>query len=90
MNEMIDDYYVKIAMKKSVSESLKVVKSELSQLERIYQRQKKTIDELELSVEKNRKIGDMLYSHLNEIQFILQKIAIKKNSENHGRISNLT
>jgi len=74
MNEPLDEYYTKMAMKGRVTKTSKESEQELARLKRVFQNQQKTIEELKPSIEKNRKIGDAIYSHFGELQSLFQKI----------------
>jgi len=74
MNETLDEYYAKITMKRRAAEASKEGEQKLAKLERISQNQQKTIEDMKQRIEKNRKIGDTIYSHFGELQSLLQRI----------------
>jgi predicted ribosome quality control (RQC) complex YloA/Tae2 family protein len=74
MNENLDEYYAKVTMKRRVAKASKEVEQELARLKRVFQNQQKTIEKLKPSIERNRKIGDTIYSHFGELQSLFQRI----------------
>ena len=74
MNETLDEYYAQTTTKGIVEKASKEVELELAKLERVLQNQQKAIEELRQDTEKNRKIGDTIYSHFGELQSLLQKV----------------
>ena len=79
MDETLDEYYAKMAMKGKVAKTAKEAEQEIARLERVFQNQQKSIEELEQSVEKNRKIGDAIYLHFGELQSLFQRIVDQRN-----------
>jgi len=73
-NEALDDYYTKTIVKERVAEAAEIAKQELARQQRILQKQKKALEDLKEKGEQNRRIADTIYMHLNELQFLLQRI----------------
>jgi predicted ribosome quality control (RQC) complex YloA/Tae2 family protein len=79
-NEAIDEYYAKAGLKEKEVSGSKELEKELGKLERILQNQQKTVEDLKKKIELNKKIGDLIYAHFGELQFLLQEIVdAKKN-----------
>ena len=76
----IDEYYARTFTEKRVSQVEKRTEQELKRLEIILEDQKRTLKELKERVELNRRIGDIIYTHMNELQFLLQRIMEEKRS----------
>jgi len=64
--------------KKGVAEGSKETEEELAKQRRILKRQQKALKDLVEKIEQNRKTGDVIYAHFNDLQFLLQKIAGEK------------
>lgn len=74
MNETLDEYYAKMTMKGRVAKTSKEAEQKIARLKRVFQNQKRAIEELKQRVEKNRKIGDAIYLHFGELQSLFQRI----------------
>lgn len=81
-NEAIDDYFTKISAEKAIEAVAKKFREKLEAYNRVLRSQQTLLEELHLSIRTNRKIGDLIYTHLNELQTLiqrtLQKIKIKE------------
>lgn len=78
INEAFDEYYTEISVKEGVVEAATGVERELARQQRILQRQRKALEDLKGQIERNKRIGDMIYMHLNDLNFLLQKIMDEK------------
>ena len=79
-NQALDEFYTKKIVKRKTSGIEEEIKRQIYKLERILKYQK---DILQKSLEKAeiyRRIGEAIYLHLNEIQFLLQRIMDEKRS----------
>jgi len=74
MNETLDEYYAQITTRGITEKASKEAKQELAKLERIFQNQQNAIEKLKQDIEKNREIGNTIYSHFGELQSLLQRI----------------
>jgi len=81
INGALDEHYTKAAMEERVVEASKETEKELAKQQRILKRQQKALKDSMEEIEQNRKIGDVIYAHLNDLQFLLQKIAGEKRDE---------
>ncbi|MFQ6094918.1 MAG: ribosome rescue protein RqcH [Candidatus Bathyarchaeia archaeon] len=79
-NKALDEYYARTFTEERVSEVEKRTEQELKRLEIILENQERTLKELKERVELNRRIGDIIYSHMNELQVLLQRIMEEKRS----------
>jgi len=78
INGALDEYYTRAVMEERVVEVSKETEKELAKQRRILKRQRKALKDSMEETERNRKIGDVIYAHLNDLQFLLQKIAGEK------------
>jgi len=81
-NEAIDEYYAEMASREKEVSGFNELKKELERLERIVQNQQRTAEDLKKNIELNKKIGDLIYAHFGELQFLLQEIL---NSKKKGK-----
>ena len=79
-NEALDEYYAKIFVKEKTSDIEGTFDQEIARLKRILKNQEETLQKSRRRAEIYRKIGETIYSHLNEIQFLIQKIMSEKRS----------
>lgn len=79
-NEALDEFYAERGVEREIITVTSDVKQLLAQQERILAKQQKTLKELEGKIEKNKKIGDIIYAHFGELQLLVQKIMEEKNS----------
>jgi len=73
-NEALDEYYTKVLASGKVLDAKRLVEKEVARLERILRDQERTVSESRREVEVSRRIGDLIYRHLNELQFLLQSV----------------
>jgi predicted ribosome quality control (RQC) complex YloA/Tae2 family protein len=69
-----------MTVKEETVETAEGVEQELARQQRILQRQQKTLEDLKEQIEKNKDIGNLIYLHLGDLQFLLQKIMDEKRS----------
>jgi len=77
-NEALDDYYTEMTVEEGVVEAAKGVKQEIARQQRIIQRQQKALEDLKSQIERDKGIGNLIYQHFGELQFLLQKIMDEK------------
>ena len=77
-NEALDEYYTKAGVEEGAAEATQEVERELAKQERILQRQQEALKDLRAKVEKNRRIGDLIYRHLQELQNLLKRVMEEK------------
>ena len=77
-NEALDDYYIEVAVKEGVVEVAEEVERELAKQKRILLSQQKALRDTREKMEENRRIGNAIFSHLGELQLLLQKIMDEK------------
>jgi len=82
-NEASDEFYVRVAaVERAVAAaSVEVEKSkrEAERLRRIVETQEKALAEAEANAERDRRIGDLIYAHVVELQSLLDRfLAAKK------------
>jgi len=77
-NEALDEFYAKSVVKEKVLESSVEIEKKLAKQQRILERQLKALEKAREEADKNRKIGDLIYAHFNQLQFLLKKINDEK------------
>jgi predicted ribosome quality control (RQC) complex YloA/Tae2 family protein len=77
-SKALDDYYTRMSRVGWISEAQKEHERELARQQRMLYDQQKTLEEAQKTIERNKGIGDLLYSHLGELQLLQQQISDAK------------
>jgi predicted ribosome quality control (RQC) complex YloA/Tae2 family protein len=77
-NEALDEFYTKAAVGTKTRDVKNLTSQETSRFERILQEQEKALRESQQNAEVYRKIGDAVFLHLNDLQFLLQRVMAEK------------
>ena len=74
-NEALDEFYASVTMIEKTLASVNVnqVKREAERLKRIIADQEKTLTEEEAKTNRDKQIGDAIYSHMNDLQGLVDK-----------------
>jgi len=79
-NEALDEYYARVLVGEKVSDVEGLVEGEVSRLERMLRDQEETLRESRREAEVCRRVGDVIYRHLNELEFLIQRVMGDKRS----------
>ncbi len=77
-NEALDEFYTRYIVEKDALKARRTAEEQIKRLERILEEQERAIKESTRRAEIYRRIGDAIYLHLNEIQFLMQRIMAEK------------
>jgi len=77
-NEAADRYFSEYTAEIEKTEMKQRLSKKTEELKRILAMQEKQLKELQQVVERSRKIGDIIYVHLNEIQQLLESVTQRK------------
>ena len=77
-NKALDEYYMKASVNLSAKQVEEESKQELASLERILENQRNKLCELKDKANLYRKIGDIIFSHLYEIDALIDRIMGEK------------
>ncbi len=77
-NKALDEYYARITVKKRAELTEKTVEREVSKLKRILEKQEKSLKELKSKAEVYQQIGNTIYSHLYDLDFLINRIMREK------------
>jgi len=87
-NETLDEYYAQALQAEQVSDVRNEYEWELGKQERIQQDQQRALEDAKKAVEQNRRIGDLIYTRLSELQLLQQQILdAKQRGENWEQIA---
>lgn len=81
-NDALDEYYTRttVAENDALSPEIHQLKREADRLKRVIAEQEKVLIETEGKAEKDKQIGDLIYAHSNELQSLLDKLLMGKQS----------
>lgn len=79
-NEALDEFFLRVIAAERAVASVEIDKltKEAERLKRIMAEQEKALPEDEKRAKHNRKIGDVIYTHCNEIQAFLDRFVVAK------------
>jgi len=80
LSKALDEYYTRTSTQEKVERVEKRAEQELERVTTILHDQEKALEDLRDKAELDRKIGDIMYRHLNELQFLLQRTMSEKRS----------
>lgn len=81
-NEALDEFYARaaIAEKAAAGVEAEALKKEAERLMRVIDGQEEALVEAERKAERNKRIGDVIYAHLGELQVLVDKFSSGKES----------
>lgn len=83
-SEALDEFYVRVdAVEKAkavVNAEIEELKREAERLKRIIVEQEKTLVDAEAKAERDKRIGDLIYAHIGELQVLLDRFLKSKES----------
>jgi len=77
-NEALDEFYARIGVEEKVAEVSGEIEKQLAKQQRILKRQLSALEKAKREIERNRLIGDLIYTHFNELQLLLNRIMDEK------------
>jgi len=80
LNNALDEYYARTSVEQIVGETEQRAEQKLERLKAILRDQNNALEELRKKADQDRKIGDIVYRHLNELQFLIDRIMGERRS----------
>ena len=77
-NEALDEFYARATVSEEATVISDSVEEEIARQNRILRDQRRVMEEVKTKPERMRRIGDIIYSHLNQLQVLMQKILDEK------------
>ncbi|MEM3478752.1 MAG: ribosome rescue protein RqcH [Candidatus Bathyarchaeia archaeon] len=77
-NKALDEYYAEFSVKLKAKQAEDAARQEIVKLEKILEGQKRNLQELKDKAETYRRIGDTIYSHLYEVDALLNRVMAEK------------
>jgi predicted ribosome quality control (RQC) complex YloA/Tae2 family protein len=86
-NEALDEFYAKLSAFENASQAARVeeFRAEAARLERIVAEQQTVVASAQAEAERHRRVGDLIYTHFNELQAIMEKFLGDKKSGKEWR-----
>jgi predicted ribosome quality control (RQC) complex YloA/Tae2 family protein len=73
-NKALDDYHARMSHLGWISDAEEEYGKELAKQQRMLNDQQKALEDAKKSIEQSKRIGDLIYSHLGELQLLQQQI----------------
>ncbi|MEM1515277.1 MAG: ribosome rescue protein RqcH [Candidatus Bathyarchaeia archaeon] len=77
-NKALDEYYTRVTYYRKIKQIEEEAKREILRLEKVLEEQRKSLENLMEKAHNYRQIGDIIYSHLNELNMLIERIMNKK------------
>ena len=77
-NEALDRYYLKLYVSDKLGRVEGDINQELRRLKDILHRQEEALKRLEERISRDRRIGNLIYEHINELGYVLEKAIEEK------------
>jgi len=82
VNEALDEFFTKTKLKAEMALATRGFERQLAKLQRILVKQQKALEDSEIDVQRNKKLGELIYAHLGELQLLQQRIISEKEGGN--------
>jgi predicted ribosome quality control (RQC) complex YloA/Tae2 family protein len=77
-NEALDEFYTKTKLAIEMTQTTREFERQLAKLQRVLKRQQKALEDSKIEVPRNKKLGELIYTHLGELQLLQQRIMNEK------------
>lgn len=77
-NKALDEYYMRAYCESDARQAEKKVEQEISNLERILEEQRRNLSDLREKASVYRRVGDIIYSHLYEVDSLINRVMKEK------------
>ncbi len=74
-NQALDAYFAQTSSAARVSYAQQEYQKDVAKRERMLREQQKTVDDAKIAIEENKRMGDLIYSHLGEFQLLHKMIS---------------
>jgi predicted ribosome quality control (RQC) complex YloA/Tae2 family protein len=79
-NKALDEFYMKAHLKLEKVKAAREFERQLARLQRVLERQQKMLEAAERDKQRNKRLGELIYAHLGELQLLRQRILNEKKS----------
>jgi len=77
-NEALDEFYTETKLKTEMAQATREFERQLAKLQRVLERQQKALEDSKIDVQRNKRLGELIYAHLGELQLLQQRIMSEK------------
>lgn len=77
-NKALDEYYARVVTGERAKQIEEKVRVEIARLEKVLEEQRRNLKELEEKAQACRRTGDIIYSHLDELNTLMMRIMEEK------------
>jgi len=82
INEALDEFYTKTKLKTDLTQATRDFERQLAKLQRVLERQQKALEDSKIEVQRDKRLGELIYAHLGELQLLQQRIISEKERGN--------
>lgn len=79
-NEALDEFYMETKLKTEMTQATREFERQLAKLRRVLEKQQKALKDSKIDVQRNKRLGELVYAHLGELQLLQQRILNEKRS----------
>jgi predicted ribosome quality control (RQC) complex YloA/Tae2 family protein len=79
-SEALDEFYTETRLKTEMTRAKREFERQLAKLQRVLERQQKALKDSKMDVQRNKRLGELIYTHLGELQLLQQRIINQKQS----------
>jgi predicted ribosome quality control (RQC) complex YloA/Tae2 family protein len=79
-NQAVDEFYMETRLKTERIQAAREFERQLAKLQRVLERQRKALESSERDLKRNKRLGDLIYAHLGELQLLQQRILNERKS----------
>lgn len=77
-NKALDEYYTKVAHYGKIKQVEEEARREILKLERVLEEQRRNLEDLMEKARSYRRVGDIIYSHLHELNMLIERTMNEK------------
>ncbi len=77
-NDALDKFYTETKLKTEMAQASHEFERQLAKLQRVLEKQQKKLEDSKMDVQRNKRLGELIYAHLGELQLLQQGIMIEK------------
>lgn len=77
-NEALDEFFTETGLKKKMTQDTLEFERQREKLQRILERQQKVLEDSKTNMPRNKRLGELIYAHLGELQLLQERIVSEK------------
>lgn len=80
-NEALDEFYMETTLKTGMAQATRKFDRQLAKLQRVIDSQQKALEDSKVNITQNKKLGQLISTHLGELQLLQQRIMNEKEND---------